>query len=265
MFAGKAIRWRGGPAGRSTLVMLSMLGSLAMLAVLACLCGPGCGSHVSSPDDERATGAEGVDPALGRGAGDAAAAPLDANAPLVAFLGDSLTAGLGLADVRTEGYPAVIERTLRDEGLAIRIVNAGISGDTSAGGLSRLPRLLEQHPDVLVVALGGNDGLRGTPAAGIRENLRKIVTTAQAQDVAVLLLGLKMPPNYGPEYTAAFEQNYHDLAEELDVPLVPFMLEGVAGDPRFNQGDGIHPTAEGQRLIAAHVLPALRPLIEAAR
>ncbi|HZL99659.1 MAG TPA: GDSL-type esterase/lipase family protein, partial [Planctomycetota bacterium] len=176
-------------------------------------------------------------------------------------LGDSLTAGYGLAPERA--YPAVLGRLLRDEGRPIRVVNAGVSGDTSAGGLTRLPWLLEQQPDALVVALGGNDGLRGLSPAGTRENLERIVETAKAQGVPVLLLGLRMPPNFGPDYTEEFEGLYARVAEELDVPLVPFMLEGVAGDPGLNQGDGIHPNAEGQARVAAHVLPSLRELLEA--
>jgi len=176
------------------------------------------------------------------------------------FLGDSLTAGNGLPG--DSAYPAVVARTLRDEGRPIRIVNAGSSGDTSAGGLSRLPWLLKQKPDVLVVALGGNDGLRGVPPATTRENLGRIIRVAQAEGAAVLLLGLRMPPNYGPEFTEAFQRLYPELADELDVAFVPYMLEGVGGRPEMNQGDGIHPTGEGQRIIAENVLPALRALVD---
>ena len=114
---------------------------------------------------------------------------------------------------------------------------------------------------MLVVALGGNDGLRGLPTESIRKNLKAIVEAAREQGAQVLLLGLKMPPNYGPEYTESFERIYPDVADELDVPLVPFMLAGVAGDPELNQGDGIHPTADGQALVAGNVLPALRELL----
>jgi acyl-CoA thioesterase I len=234
--------------------------------------GLSCGAEASpSAADSRAPGAgDGADAGAdadgdanadtGAVARDAAATAPD-DAPLVVFLGDSLTAGYGLAE--DQGFPAVIERTLRDEGRPIRIVNAGKSGDTSAGGLGQLAWLLQRAPDVLVVALGGNDGLRGLPPARTRENLTQIVTTAREQGVEVLLLGLRMPPNYGPDYTEEFERLYAEVAEALDVPLVPFMLEGVAGDPELNLPDGIHPTAEGQRIVAANVLPALRELLEA--
>ena len=241
---------------------------LALLAAAG-----GCGNGDSTPDEvartrsgasELADGADGGsgaarDPAAVTGAAD----PSDTGAPLVVFLGDSLTAGYGLPG--DSAYPAVIARALRDEGRPIRIVNAGTSGDTSAGGLSRLPWLLKQHPDVVVVALGGNDGLRGLPTTSTRENLARIIKAVQADGAKVLLLGLKMPPNYGPEFTEQFARLYPELADELDVALVPFMLEGVAGKPDLNQGDGIHPTAEGQRIIAENVLPALRVLLDERR
>jgi len=230
-----------------------------------------CGSDESSSDDEARDSrppAASSKPAAGMASGMAtgvpgAADPADKDAPLVVFLGDSLTAGYGLPG--DSAYPAVIARTLRDEGRPIRIVNAGSSGDTSAGGLSRLPWLLKQKPDILVVALGGNDGLRGVPPATTRENLARIIQAAQAEGAAILLLGLKMPPNYGPDFTEAFQRLYPELADELHVALVPFMLEGVAGHPDLNQGDGIHPTSEGQRIIAENVLPALRALVERER
>jgi len=231
----------------------------ARLALCAALCTTGfaCGTDVPTPAGDRQQGrAESAAEAA-----DAQKEPAaDGSAPLVAFLGDSLTAGLGLP--RDSAYPAVLERSLREEGHPVRVLNAGVSGDTSAGGLSRLPALLAQHPRVLVVALGGNDGLRGLPVPSTRKNLEAIVKAAQEQGVAVLLLGLKMPPNYGPEYTESFARMYGDVAAELAVPLVPFMLEGVAGDPDLNQGDGLHPTAEGQKIVAGNVLPALRELLE---
>ena len=186
--------------------------------------------------------------------------PVDAaNSPRVVFLGDSLTAGLGL-DV-DEAFPAVLGGLLEAEGLPIRVINGGVSGDTTAGGLRRLDWLLRQKPDVVVVGLGGNDGLRGLDVAASEENLRAIVRKCRAAGASVLLLGMQMPPNYGPEYTAQFRDLYPRLARELDVPLVPFLLEGVGGNPDLNQPDGIHPTAEGQRIVARHVLPHLRDVL----
>jgi acyl-CoA thioesterase-1 len=180
--------------------------------------------------------------------------------PLVVCLGDSLTAGYGLA--ADQAWPALVESTLRAEGRRLRVLNAGVSGDTTAGGLSRLRWLLKQDPDLLVVALGGNDGLRGLPVESTRANLAGIIDGAREAGVEVLLLGMRMPPNLGPDYTRDFERVYTELADELDVRLVPFLLEGVAGRADLNQPDGIHPTAEGQRILAKNVLPALRELLD---
>lgn len=186
-------------------------------------------------------------------------APAAVPGPTVVFLGDSLTAGLGLAE--EEAYPALVAAELARRGLAVRVVNAGVSGDTSAGGLARLDWLLGQSPAVLVVGLGANDGLRGLSLERTEENLRQIVTRARGAGARVLLLGMKLPPNYGPEYTERFEALFPRLAEELGVPLVAFLLEGVAAEPELNLPDGIHPNAAGQRLLAGNVLPALEPLV----
>ena len=189
-------------------------------------------------------------------------APRNVTAPRVVFLGDSLTAGLGLeAD---QAFPAVVGRMLEEEGLPTRVVNAGVSGDTTAGGLSRLDWLLRQSPEVVVVGLGGNDGLRGIAPKASEENLRATVRRCRAAGASVLLLGMLIPPNYGPEYTQQFREVYPRVARETDVPLVPFLLEGVGGDPRLNQPDGIHPTAEGHQVIARNVLPHLRPIVRRA-
>jgi len=182
-----------------------------------------------------------------------------AGAPLVVFLGDSLTAGLGLAE--EDAFPAILERRLRAAGRRVRVVNAGISGDTSAGGLARLDWLLRQGPDVLVVGLGANDGLRGLSPEMTGENLRAIVARARRAGAGVLLLGMQLPTNYGPEYTRAFGDLYPALAAELGVPLVPFLLEGVGGRPELNLPDGIHPTAEGHRRMAETVQPYLVDLL----
>lgn len=175
--------------------------------------------------------------------------------PLVVFLGDSLTAGLGLDE--DEAYPAVVERELETEGQEVRILNAGVSGDTTAGGLSRLGWLLGQKPDVVVVALGANDGLRALPLEQTEENLREIIRRSRESGARVLLLGMRIPPNYGP-YADDFAAMYPRLAEEMDVPLVPFLLEGVGGERALNQADGIHPTAEGQEIMAKTVVPFLK-------
>lgn len=179
--------------------------------------------------------------------------------PLVVFLGDSLTAGLGLAE--DQAYPALLERRLDSGGKPVRVINAGVSGDTTAGGLARLDWLLGQKPAVLVVGLGANDGLRGLPVEETEKNLREIVRRAKAAGVHVLLLGMRIPPNYGPDYTRQFEAMYPEIAEDLDVPLVPFLLEGVGGEAEMNQADGIHPTAEGQEVLADNVEPYLEKVL----
>ena len=178
---------------------------------------------------------------------------------VVVALGDSLTAGLGVGV--EEAYPALLEARLRREGFDYRVVNAGVSGDTSAGGLRRLDWALKLKPQVLIVALGANDGLRGQPPATLRANLTQIVERARAAGARVLLAGMRVPPNYGDEYARAFAAVYASVARATGVPLAPFLLDGVAGDPRLNQADGIHPTAEGQRVIAEHLWPHLRPLL----
>jgi len=178
---------------------------------------------------------------------------------VVVALGDSLTAGLGVGV--EEAYPALLEARLRREGFDYRVVNAGVSGDTSAGGLRRLDWALKLKPQVLIVALGANDGLRGQPPAALRANLTQIVERARGAGARVLLAGMRVPPNYGDEYARAFAAVYTSVARATGVPLAPFLLDGVAGDPRLNQADGIHPTAEGQRVIAEHLWPHLRPLL----
>jgi acyl-CoA thioesterase I len=180
--------------------------------------------------------------------------------PRVVFLGDSITAGYGV-DVE-QAFPALVREALAKDGMPVDVVNLGVSGDTTAGGLARIDWVLRQKPDVLVVGLGGNDGLRGQDVKSSEANLRAIVTKGRDAGAQVLLLGMMIPPNYGPEYTKEFREIYPRLARELNVPLVPFLLEGVGGEAKLNQGDGIHPTAEGHERIAANVLPHVRELLE---
>jgi acyl-CoA thioesterase-1 len=173
-----------------------------------------------------------------------------------------LTAGLGLESA-DQAYPALLETRLKQAGLDYEVINAGVSGDTSAGGLRRLDWSLQGDVRVLIVALGANDGLRGLPPAELRSNLETIVATAQQRKVRVLLLGMEAPPNFGAGYTEDFRAVYPKVAADHKVPLVPFFLEGVAGVGRLNQADGIHPTAEGQRRIAETVWRNLEPLVRA--
>jgi len=185
--------------------------------------------------------------------------PVEANAPRLVVLGDSLTAGLGLA--ATEAYPARLQERLAAAGHRLHIVNAGVSGDTTAGGLRRLEWALDGDVEMLIVALGGNDGLRGLPIDQMKDNLGEIITTANARGVEVLLAGMEAPPNFGEAYTAAFRDVYHQLAREHDVVLVPFLLEGVAGVLNLNQSDGIHPNAVGAARVAEHLWPAVESLV----
>ena len=186
--------------------------------------------------------------------------PATADGPLVVFLGDSLTAGLGVGEA--EAFPEQVRLGLAAEGIGVRVVNAGISGDTTAGGLARLDWVLRQEPEILVVGLGANDGLRGLAVEESEANLRAIVENAGRSGARVLLLGMMLPPNYGPDYTTAFQEIFPRLARELETPLVPFLLADVAGLPELNQADGIHPTAAGHRVLAENVLPQLRAMLQ---
>lgn len=178
---------------------------------------------------------------------------------VVVALGDSLTSGLGLTP--DEAYPALLEQRLRRAGYAYRVVNAGVSGDTTAGGLRRVDWVLRSQPSIVIVALGANDGLRHQSVPTMRSNLVELVRRLRAAGVDVLLAGMRVPPNYGSEYGHAFAAVFGDVARATGVPLAPFLLEGVAGDTRLNQPDGIHPTADGQRVIADRLWPYLRPLL----
>jgi acyl-CoA thioesterase-1 len=179
--------------------------------------------------------------------------------PRVVILGDSLTAGLGLPP--DEAYPALLQTRLDKEGLKYEVVNAGVSGDTSAGGLARLEWALDGDVRVLIVALGGNDGLRGLPAEELKGNLAQIIERAQKRHIQVILAGMEAPPNFGQSYIVSFHQIYPELAKEYQVSLVPFLLQGVAGIDTLNQRDGIHPTAEGARIVADNIWPVLRPML----
>lgn len=180
--------------------------------------------------------------------------------PLIIFLGDSLTAGYGLSE--EQAFPALVGAQLEAEGIQVEIVNAGISGDTTAGGVSRLDWLLTQKPDVMVVELGANDGLRGLSLEETVANLDDILRRCQEAGAKVLLIGMKIPPSYGSDYAGDFEKLFERLASQHGVAAMPFLLAGVAADPELNQGDGIHPNAEGQRRVAANLVPYLLPLLE---
>lgn len=177
---------------------------------------------------------------------------------IVAF-GDSLTAGLGVS--ADEAYPAQLQRRLTALGLPHHVVNAGVSGETTAGGVRRVPWLLKSQPDLVILELGANDGLRGLRVDATRANLEQMIRLIQESGARVILVGMKLPPNYGQAYIAAFERIFTDLATQYRIPFVPFFLDGVAGSAKLNQADGIHPTAEGYRHIVDHLLPTLLPIL----
>lgn len=180
--------------------------------------------------------------------------------PRIVVLGDSLTAGFGLET--PQSFPSLLQKRLDAAGHRFEVVNAGVSGDTTAGGLRRLDWSIQGDTRVLIVALGGNDGLRGLPVGDTRRNLAGIITRAKQRGVTVIVAGMEAPPNYGPQYTSDFRQLFRDLATEHGVGFIPFLLEGVAGNPSLNQRDGIHPNPEGARIVERLVWNAIEPIVE---
>ena len=182
---------------------------------------------------------------------------------VVLFLGDSLSAGYGL--LPSQAFPALIQRKIEDRGWNFRVVNAGLSGDTTASGLRRVDWLLRQPVQVLVLELGANDGLRGVPLKATEENLQGIVDKVKKMnpDLKIVIAGMQVPPNLGPEYTERFRSIFPSLAKRNQAALIPFLLEGVAGVPELNLPDGIHPTDEGHRMVADTIWEVLRPLLAA--
>ncbi|WP_313453758.1 arylesterase [Pseudomonas rhodesiae] len=184
----------------------------------------------------------------------------NAAAGTVLVVGDSISAGFGL-DTR-KGWVALLEQRLKNEGFDDTVVNASISGDTSAGGLARLPAALAAHkPEVVIIELGGNDGLRGQPPAQLQQNLASMIQQSRDSGAKVLLLGMQIPPNYGKRYVEAFNKVFGDVAQEKKVPLVPFFLEGVGGHPELMQADGLHPAVGAQDKLLENVWPSLKPLL----
>ena len=179
----------------------------------------------------------------------------------ILFFGDSITAGYGLEEGRA--FPAIIQQKIDSLGLSYEVVNSGLSGETSAGGLRRVDWVLQQGVDIFVLELGGNDGLRGIDPSSTKENLQGIIDRVEARypDATIILAGMESPPNMGETYTSEFRSIYGELAESNDVIFLPFILKGVAGDPDLNLPDGIHPTAEGHRILADNVWGVLRPVL----
>jgi acyl-CoA thioesterase I len=242
--------------------ILTKLLSCLCLSLIA-LCGCDRGSAPSPPPPSSSPPRDGFGQRLGI---DVTAQPgrpktqVSAERPRIVAFGNSLTSGLGVAP--DESYPAQLQRKLDAAGYPYRVVNAGVSGDTTAGGIRRVSWVLNSKPSMVILELGGNDGLRGLSLQETRANLERIIQQLQKASVTVVLAGMKLPPNYGKEYTAGFEALYRALAKQYHLTLIPFFLDGVAGSSALNQPDGIHPTGEGYRLIVEKVFPALEPLLE---
>jgi acyl-CoA thioesterase I len=234
---------------------------VGILAIAAAASAAACGPHADGRDEPR-TSPPAASPRAAPSANATPPRPIEPKRgrPRIVFLGDSLTAGLGLA--MSESYPSLVQQRLDAAGLDFEVVNAGVSGDTSAGGLARLDWALEGDVRVLVVALGGNDALRALPPQELQRNLATIIERAQARGIKVVLAGMEAPPNFGRDYIVSFHRVYPALAQQYHVAFVPFLLQGVAGSETLNQRDGIHPTAAGARILADTVWAALKPLAE---
>lgn len=184
-----------------------------------------------------------------------------ASVKVILFFGDSLTAGYGLSP--EEAFPAQVEKSLTKAGNTVKVVNAGLSGETSAGGLSRVDWILRQPIDMFVLELGANDGLRGLPIEQTRTNLQAIIDKVKAKYPAckIVLAGMMVPPNMGKEYSTSFQNVFKDLSKKNNASLIPFLLENVGGIEKLNQADGIHPNAEGHKIVATNVLKVIKPLL----
>ncbi len=210
-----------------------------------------CGGRKSDPPEARETTAPAA-PARAPAAKD--------NREVLAALGDSLTAGFGAPPGKS--YPDFLQQDIDRKGYRWRVVNLGISGDTSTDGLARLPEALDLHPQIVVLELGANDGLRGIPVDRMRDNLEQMIQAFHKTGAKVVLAGMTLPPNYGREYISGFEDTYRGLAKKYRLTIIPFLLEGVGGHADLMQGDGLHPTAEGNRRVAANVMRTIEPLLK---
>lgn len=177
----------------------------------------------------------------------------------IVALGNSLTAGLGVG--REEAYPAVLERRLRSKGYSYRVINAGVSGETTAGGVRRVDLVMKSRPELVILELGANDGLRGLDLNLMESNLANIIERLQRRGITIVLAGMRLPSNYGKVYTDGFAKVYPRLAARYHLVLIPFFLEGVAGNTQLNQADGIHPTARGYKVIVDYLLPIVEPIL----
>lgn len=230
----------------------SLLGALLVAAF--------SGACQKSGAPDQSAGSASLAPSTSSFAPTKTAAKSDGRPVIVAF-GDSLTAGFGLPE--DQCFTTLLQTKIDEKGHTYRVVNAGVSGDTSAGGVSRINWVLEEDPvKFLILELGGNDGLRAMPVVEMKKNLAEIIERAQARGVTVILAGMEAPPNLGEEYTSEFRQVFHDLAQKYKLTLIPFLLEGVAGRREMNQPDGIHPNAAGEKVMTENVWQEIEPLLQ---
>ena len=246
---------------RRSWILTKLFSCLCLSLIVLCGCDRGGASSSSPPSSSPPR--EGIGPRLETEVTAQPGQPktqVSAERPRIVAFGNSLTAGLGVSP--DQSYPAHLQRILDAAGYAYQVVNAGVSGETTAGGVRRVSWVLNSKPAIVILELGGNDGLRGLSLQETKANLERIIQQLQQASVTVVLAGMKLPPNYGQDYTGGFEALYQALAKQYRLTLIPFFLDGVAGSSSLNQADGIHPTGEGYRLIVERVFPTLKPLLE---
>ena len=243
-----------------------ILAKLFFCLSLLLLCGYGQSIALAAQSLSLAPPHQGAGPQLGNKMTekpDRSKTPVPGERPNIVAFGDSLTAGLGVP--QDQSYPAQLQRKLDAAGYAYRVVNSGVSGETTAGGVRRVSWVLKNKPTIVILELGGNDGLRGLSLQETKANLERIIQQLQQSSVTIVLAGMKLPPNYGQDYIEGFEALFLVLAKQYRLTLIPFFLDGVAASSSLNQADGIHPTGEGYRIIVEKIFPTLEPLLERKR
>jgi acyl-CoA thioesterase-1 len=241
------------PGGSDTSVMIMAVSPKLMLLAVPMFALVSCGGQVNTDREVAQTSQTAQSPQIQQ------PAPESDTRPAIVAFGDSISAGYGVAPGKT--YPEDLQRLLDAAGYHYRVQNLGVSGDTTTDGVERLPEVLALRPAIVILEFGGNDGLRGLPVASAKVNLAKMIEEIRGANIQILLAGMTLPRNYGPDYIKSFDQMYVDLAKEYKLALIPFLLDGVGGHADLTQPDGIHPTAEGDRIVAGTVMRYLQPLL----